>query len=81
MLAISTDGWSSEKSRSGCRVTAAVTSITLMELRDFLGGGIAFFAEKFGDQAPAQITDRTRLAHDGIPKTLAAIKWIAESAS
>ena len=37
------------------------------------------FAEKFGDKADAQIADRTHQALDGIPKTLAAIKRIAES--
>ncbi|WP_432398805.1 hypothetical protein ACRQ5B_02090 [Pseudarthrobacter sp. L19] len=37
------------------------------------------FKEKFGDKADAQIADRTQQALDGIPKTLAAIKRIAES--
>ncbi len=35
--------------------------------------------EKIGDGAHVQITDRTQEALDGIPKTLAAIKRIAES--
>ena len=39
------------------------------------------FEEKFGDEAPAQITDRTQQALDGIPKTLAAIKRIAEAST
>ena len=38
------------------------------------------FADKFGDRAADEIDDRTRQAHAGIPKTLAAIKRIAESA-
>ncbi len=42
-------------------------------------GGIAMFEEKFGEQAQAEITDRTEQALDGIPRTLAAIKRIAES--
>jgi hypothetical protein len=35
--------------------------------------------EKYGDRAAAEIDDRTRQAHDGIPRTLAAIKRIVES--
>jgi hypothetical protein len=57
----------------------AETGTTLTESWEFLPDGIAMFEEKFGDQAHAQITDRTRQALEGIPKTLAAIKWIAES--
>ncbi|WP_141013041.1 SRPBCC family protein [Nocardioides sambongensis] len=52
---------------------------TLTESWEFLPDGIAFFEEKFGDDAPAQIADRTQQALDGIPRTLAAIKRIAES--
>jgi hypothetical protein len=37
------------------------------------------FEQKFGTDAQAQISDRTRAAHDGIPLTLAAIKRTAES--
>lgn len=37
------------------------------------------FGEKYGAEADAQIADRTQQALDGIPKTLAAIKRIAES--
>ena len=42
-------------------------------------GGIARFHDWFGDDAPAQIAERTEAAHKGIPLTLAAIKKIAES--
>lgn len=63
----------------GYTLTAADTGTTLTESWDFLPGGLAFFEEKFGDKAPAQIADRTQQAHDGIPVTLAAIKRIAES--
>ncbi len=52
---------------------------TLTESWEFLPGGIAMFEEKFGDQASRQIADRTQQAFDGIPRTLAAIKKIAES--
>lgn len=57
----------------------AETGTSLTESWEFLPDGIAMFEEKFADQAHTQITDRTRQALDGIPKTLAAIKRIAES--
>lgn len=50
----------------------------LTETWAFLPAGLEFFAEKFGDRAPEEIEDRTRHAHAGIPKTLEAIKGIAE---
>ncbi len=53
---------------------------TVTESWEFLPEGIAMFEEKFGEQAPAQIADRTRQAVSGIPTTLAAIKRVAESA-
>ncbi len=52
---------------------------TLTESWEFLPGGIAMFQEKYGDRAAAEIDERTRQAHEGIPQTLAAIKRIAES--
>ncbi len=55
----------------------AATKLT--ESWDFLPSGIAMFQEKYGDRAAAEIDERTRHAHDGIPRTLAAIKRIAES--
>ncbi|TFD71965.1 SRPBCC family protein [Cryobacterium sp. Hb1] len=54
------------------------TGSVLTESWEFLPDGIAMFEEKFGEDAHAQITDRTQQALDGIPKTLAAIKRIAE---
>ena len=65
--------------RWGYTLTPEGTSTTLSESWEFLPGGIAMFEEKFGDEAQVQITDRTQQALDGIPKTLAAIKRIAES--
>jgi hypothetical protein len=50
------------------------------ETWEFLPAGITRFFERYGDDAPAQIEDRTHAAHRGIPATLAAIKTIAESA-
>ncbi len=51
----------------------------LTESWEFLPGGIAMFEERFGADAPAQIADRTRAAHEGIPATLAALKRAAET--
>ncbi|CAM3328256.1 Polyketide cyclase / dehydrase and lipid transport [Arthrobacter ulcerisalmonis] len=63
------------------KVTPAESGTVLTESWEFLPEGIAMFREKFGDTADAQIADRTQQALDGIPKTLAAIKQIAESLS
>ena len=65
--------------RWGFTLAPADTGTTLTESWEFLPAGIAMFEEKFGDGASVQITDRTQQALDGIPKTLAAIKRIAES--
>ncbi|MGN6330704.1 MAG: SRPBCC family protein [Motilibacteraceae bacterium] len=62
-------GFSFLPEEGGTRVT---------ESWEFLPAGLAMFAERYGEDAPAQIADRTRAAHEGIPATLAAIKRIAE---
>ncbi|MDQ0754442.1 SRPBCC family protein [Arthrobacter sp. B3I4] len=67
--------------RWGFTLTPAGAGTTLSESWDFLPAGIAMFEEKFGDKAKLQIRDRTQQALDGIPKTLAAIKRIAESSA
>jgi hypothetical protein len=51
----------------------------LTETWDFLPAGLAFFAEKYGEDAAAQVEERRRSAYDGIPRTLAALKAVAES--
>ncbi|MGY1619585.1 SRPBCC family protein [Geodermatophilus sp. SYSU D00691] len=53
----------------------------LTESWEFLPAGLALFAERYGADADAQVADRTRAAHEGIPATLAAIKRIAEGAA
>lgn len=58
---------------------ATGTGTTLTESWTFLPAGIAMFENRFGDDAGAQIADRTQQAHEGIPRTLAAIKRLAES--
>lgn len=51
----------------------------LTESWEFTPAGLAGFAEKYGDQAPAQIDERAAAARSGIPQTLATIRTIAES--
>ncbi|MGC0272875.1 SRPBCC family protein [Pseudactinotalea sp. Z1739] len=46
---------------------------------EFLPAGLEMFARRYGAEAPSQIEERTRAAHQGIPRTLAAIKDIAEA--
>ncbi len=41
--------------------------------------GVAVFEERFGEEAPAQIANRSKAAHSGITATLAAIKRTAEA--
>jgi hypothetical protein len=65
--------------RWGYRFADVEGGTLVSESWDFLPDGLARFAERFGDDAPAQIEDRRRAAHDGIPQTLAAIKRVAES--
>jgi hypothetical protein len=59
-------------------ISPTETGTILTESWEFLPDGIAMFEEKFGDEAEAEIADRTQQALDGIPMTLAAIKRIAE---
>ncbi|MPQ98956.1 SRPBCC family protein [Modestobacter sp. I12A-02628] len=51
----------------------------LTETWEFLTRGQEFFVERYGDQAPQQVAERTRAAHEGIPATLDAVKRIAEA--
>lgn len=50
----------------------------LTESWEFLPKGIAGFHERYGDDAEAQIAQRSEAARSGIPATLAAIKKAAE---
>lgn len=62
----------------GYRMTPDGDGTTLTESWEFRKAGLAYFAAAFGDTADAEIADRTRAAHQGIPATLAAIKKVAE---
>jgi hypothetical protein len=50
----------------------------LTESWEFTPEGQAAFAQRYGDDADAEIEARTAMAHEGIPATLAAIRRIAE---
>ena len=51
----------------------------LTESWEFLPAGLAHFQKRYGDDADAQIAERTAAAHSGIPQTLAAIRAAAEA--
>jgi hypothetical protein len=65
--------------RWGFTLEPADGGTRLTESWEFLPAGLARFADRYGDDAQAQIDDRTAAAHRGIPATLAAIKRIAEN--
>lgn len=67
--------------RWGYTFRAAESGGTVVtESWEFLPAGLAMFAERFGDDAPAQVAVRAAAAHDGVPRTLAALKALAERA-
>ena len=63
-------GYLLEPSASGTRLT---------EWWDFTEDARAYFHDKYGDGAQAEIDNRVAAAHEGVPATLAAIKRIVES--
>ena len=63
-------GYSFAPEDGGTRVT---------ESWQFLPDGLALFAERYGDDAPAEIEKRSEAARSGIPATLRALKRAAES--
>ena len=64
--------------RWGYSLREATGGTLLTESWHFLPAGIEMFHSKYGEQAAAEIAERTQAAHTGIPATLAAIKRIAE---
>lgn len=65
--------------RWGFHLTPVEGGTELTESWEFLPAGADRFAERFGDDASAQLEERTQAAHRGIPATLAALKRIAEA--
>jgi Polyketide cyclase / dehydrase and lipid transport len=68
-----------DRARWGYTFTPAGGGTLVTESWEFLPAGLAFFQERFGADAPAQIAVRARDARAGIPATLAALKRVAES--
>ena len=64
--------------RWGYTFTPVEGGTRVTESWEFLPAGVARFEERFGDDALAQIADRTETAHRGIQATLVAIKKAAE---
>ena len=46
---------------------------------EFLPAGLELFATRYGEQAQAQIADRTAAAHEGIPVSLRAVRHLIEA--
>jgi hypothetical protein len=65
--------------RWGYAFTPVDEGTQVTESWEFLPSGIARFHERYGEDAQAQITERTGAARSSIPATLAAIKKTAES--
>jgi uncharacterized membrane protein len=65
--------------RWGFTLEPADEGTKLSESWDFPAKSVAFFEERFGDGAEAQIKDRLELARTGITVTLDAIKQTAEA--
>jgi len=65
--------------RWGYTFTAVEGGTQVTESWEFLPAGITGFHGRYGDDAEAQIANRTEAAHRGIPVTLAAIKKAAEA--
>ncbi len=65
--------------RWGYRFDAEGSGTRVTESWQVPPAGVAWFAERFGDDADAQLEVRYELARTGIPVTLAAIKAAAEA--
>jgi hypothetical protein len=65
--------------RWGYSFTPVTAGTEVTESWEFLPAGVTRFHERYGDDAQAQIMERTEAARRSIPLTLAAIKKAAES--
>jgi carbon monoxide dehydrogenase subunit G len=61
------------------RLEPAGEGTRLTETWEFTVTGLTGFEERYGEDAPAQVEDRTRAARTGIPETLQAIKKVVEA--
>jgi hypothetical protein len=62
----------------GYHLRAVEGGTELTETWEFGPTGAAFFEQRYGDDAAAQVEDRRLAAVTGIPKTLSAIKRVIE---
>ena len=69
---------SGDRVRWSYTLAEAPGGTTLTETWDVLPAAIEHFRARYGDDAQAQLDERSHAAHTGIPATLAAIKHIAE---
>jgi Polyketide cyclase / dehydrase and lipid transport len=67
--------------RWGYTFTVVPGGTQVTESWEFLPDGVARFHDRFGSDAPAQISDRALAAREGIPATLAALKRLAEASA
>jgi hypothetical protein len=66
--------------RWGYTFTPVAGGTQVTETWDVLPDGVARFDQRFGSDATAQLANRFEAARAGIPKTLAALKRVAEAA-
>jgi hypothetical protein len=66
------------RARWGYTLQAVEGGTEVTETWELPPEGSAFFEQRFGDDAPAQIQTRAEAAQRGIPATLAALKKAAE---
>jgi Polyketide cyclase / dehydrase and lipid transport len=69
-----------DRTRWGYTFTPAADGTEVTESWEILPAGEAYFSDRFGETADAEITGRLENARSGIHDTLAAIKKAAESA-
>jgi len=67
------------RTRWGYVFTPVEGGTEVVESWEFLPDGEAFFLERFGDDAAAQLAARMEAARQSMPETLAALKRIAEA--
>jgi len=70
-----------DRTRWGYTFESVDGGTRMTESWDFLPAGDALFAERYGDEAEAQVEDRAETARTGMRETLAAIKKAAEADS
>ncbi|MEO6943515.1 MAG: SRPBCC family protein [Lacisediminihabitans sp.] len=68
-----------DRTRWGYSFRPVDSGTEMTESWEVLPGGEAYFSDRFGAEADAEIGKRAEAARSGIPETLAAIKKVAEA--